>query len=244
LAEALAKLEAALANKPGPMPEPDSRIDAIQAGLAKVADATGQLSGKIGELERRPTPAIPDYAPKFAEIHTAIAGVATQTQTAVDGVSSKVATVEENQGKISDKIKAVVAEAVPSAASLLLPTVLTAAGISIPGAWLAIAGAKLLGGVAKRRKRRNGDSFPPQLPGAFIPAPKIMQATTQPQTQPILMPGQDRTETVYVPVPTADATEEAKRRAERTIAMGDANAAAFFSYRDKLAASQQTPNMA
>lgn len=50
-----------------------------------------------------------------------------------------------------------------------------------------------------------------------------------------------KTQNVYVQVPTPDPNEEAKRRAERSIATSNPDAAAFFSYRDRLATSQINP---
>lgn len=67
------------------------------------------------------------------------------------------------------------------------------------------------------------------------------RSTTTVVERPVVIPAQVRTETVYVRVPEPDPKEEAKRSAERHIAMTDSRAAAFFLYRDQLAASQLSP---
>lgn len=67
------------------------------------------------------------------------------------------------------------------------------------------------------------------------------RSTTTVVERPVILPAQVRTETVYVRVPEPDPKEEAKRSAERHIAMTDSRAAAFFLYRDQLAASQLSP---
>jgi hypothetical protein len=79
-------------------------------------------------------------------------------------------------------------------------------------------------------------SQPPFRPAQTMPSPDPSVVT-----QPVIVPGTSRTENVYVSVPVADPWEEAKRRTERLMAMGDAQAAAFFAHRDNLSRSQLEP---
>jgi hypothetical protein len=113
-----------------------------------------------------------------------------------------------------------------------LTAALTALGVSAPvagiGAWLAAR-------IAKRGIKRISDRI--QANGQSVSSPSPAGGKSN-AIQPVLIPGQSKTDTVYVGVPTADPSEEAKRRAERNIAMSDPHAAAFFLYRDKLAQSQ------
>ena len=138
----------------------------------------------------------------------------------------------------------------------LWPYVASALGISVgsPAAGLAIWG--LLSLLRRRAKKRiQGSGFRAQEEGGTPSAPSALPSSSSSQSpianpqspapnpqSPVLLPGQQRTENVYIRVPTADPVEEAKRRAERNIAMADARAAAFFSYRDRLAESQLKPS--
>ncbi|MDD4888289.1 MAG: trypsin-like peptidase domain-containing protein [Phycisphaerae bacterium] len=105
---------------------------------------------------------------------------------------------------------------------------LVALGVSSPAAGI---GVWLAGRLARRVVGRFGG----QAPAA--PLPGVVKMVDR----PVVTPGQSRTENVYIRVPEADPVEEAKRAAERVIAMSDPKAAAFFMYRDDLAKSQTNP---
>ena len=137
-----------------------------------------------------------------------------------------------------------------------MTAVLTALGVSCPVAgagaavavWLAKRGAKkLVAGLPQRSQPGTEAAAGPMafvqgLGGQSLGSSQVRSGSSP--IQPVMMPGQEKTETVYVRVPISDPNEEAKRRAERSIAMLDPNAASFFQYRDNLAQSQLNPSKA
>lgn len=133
--------------------------------------------------------------------------------------------------------------------SSVLSTALVSLGVSFPvaygmmllGKWLAKRGVKR---IAARKDGGEGRGYVSSLPHPIDPPPKATSFAggRWQDVRPVLIPGQEHTETVYVHVPTADPNEEAKRRAERLIAMSDPHAAVFFAWRDDLAKSQLNPS--
>jgi thiol-disulfide isomerase/thioredoxin len=80
-----------------------------------------------------------------------------------------------------------------------------------------------------------------QVAGSTSSAVSSSTSVEVPTVPVITAPNQIKTETLYVSVPVVDPREEAKRAAERHIAASNSQAAAFFMYRDRLAASQLPP---
>lgn len=182
---ALAALKTAIEKNPPPVANPDPRIDTITDGLARVVTATQTAGERIKALEGKPTPAIPDYGPKFQEIHSAIAGVATETQKSVGSVQEHVSVLEDHGSQLNRKVEKL-AEGFTSAVPSLLSVALTAAGVSIPGAGLAVAGISALGWLFKRKKQQQTETRIPW--GGSVAAPQ--PATMQPQQSPPIIVNQ------------------------------------------------------
>jgi len=196
-----------------PFPAVLNRIQKVEA-----------LLGTVGPLAQ----GVPALGERIEKVSEAVPGLTTRLGKAEGLLGTLGSQVAQNGGGLADLAAKI------GVSSPLLTGGLAALGVSCPvagiGLWLASR-------LAKRALSRGKGQSTTVLSSAQFAGTE----QTAPTIQTILLPGQQRTENIYVKVPTPDPLEEAKRAAERYIAASDAQAASFFMYRDQLARKTQLP---